>query len=102
MSGTKKPWHSGPHKRIARALCTTWAADPNTRCQATNCKGWGNRTLAEHPHTKTGKPPRWEAGHVNAGQIGGPYRPEVDVCNRADGARLINATRKPDPHSVEW
>lgn len=84
----RKPHHSGTYVRDSAILRAAAYADPTTRCA--RC----GRTLAEHPPTRTGKPPRWQAGHVNDGQIGGPLRPEADVCNTAAGARRGNGMRR--------
>jgi hypothetical protein len=84
------PLYQGDHKRKARALCAAAAADPTTPC------GRCGKTLAQHPRTKTGKPPRWHAGHVIDGLKGGPLRPEVDVCNEAAGGRLATRRRSPN------
>ena len=95
MPGRKRAHYGHHHDTVSRQLRAQWYANPDTQCQADNCKGWGNRTLNEHPNTKTGKPPRWEAGHVTPGQVGGPYRPEIQVCNRSDGAAYGNRRREP-------
>lgn len=83
----KKPHHSGTHHVRSRLVRQAAYADPDTRC------GRCGRTLAEHPNTKTGKPPSWQAGHVIDGLVDGPLRPEADVCNTAAGARRGNGMR---------
>lgn len=98
MSGVHHRGSYGRRSRIVRALAY---ADPSTQCQADHCLGWGSRTLAEHPHTKTGRPPRWQAGHVNDGEIEGELRPEVDVCNMSNGARLASRHGS-NPSSRRW
>ncbi len=86
MSKHKAPHHRGNHDARARIIVARANANPATTCQSPHCKGWGNRTLAEHPNTRTGRPPRWQAGHVIAGQIAGALQPEADVCNTSAGA----------------
>jgi hypothetical protein len=93
--------HRGTHRRRAREIVALAYADPATQCQAQPCRGWGSRTLVEHPHAKSGREPRWQAGHVIDGQIDGELRPEVDVCNTSNGARLRNA-HSSNPTSRQW
>ncbi len=103
MATPKQPWHRGPHQRLARAVVAAAAADPSTRCLSDRCKGWGNRTLTEHPPTSTGKPPRWTAGHRVASTIATSihdYRPEVNVCNYSHGATIGN--ERTEPHTERW
>ena len=93
-SKTKAPHHRGRYHQQSRALVAAAYADPNTRCA--KC----GRTLAQHPPTKTGNPPRWSAGHVIDGQINGPLQPEVLSCNSRAGAALGNhqrAMNRPKP-----
>ena len=81
----KAPHHSGSYHRRAMALRAAANADPGTRCW--RC----GRTLAEHPPTKTGRAPRWTAGHVEDrnGNLTGELAPEPDVCNFTEGARKL-------------
>lgn len=108
MSGTRpgaQPHHRGAHQRLARELVQAANRNPHTQCQADGCKGWGRRTLAEHPNTKTGRKPRWTAGHKVPGKIAhsiNDYRPEVDVCGYSDGATLRNTRRQAEPHTEQW
>lgn len=84
----KHPHHRGDFDRRAKAVRIAAYADPDTRCQ--RC----GRTLVEHPPTRKGKPPAWQAGHVIDGQVDGQLGPEVQSCNASAGARLGNAKRK--------
>jgi|GEM_PF-4758472 len=83
------------HRRAARVRAAAYL-NPDTRCQAPAhiCKGWGNRTLAEHPNTSTGKPPGWDAGHVRAGDPTSPLEPWVDICNRSEGGSISVQRRR--------
>jgi hypothetical protein len=76
--------------------------NPNTTCQSPVCKGWGNRTLTEHPDTTTGHPPQWQAGHLNPGEPGGQLQPEVNVCNTSEGNALKHGNRRTEPHTERW
>jgi hypothetical protein len=88
MSKTKAPHHKGRYHQASRALVAAAYANPDTRCW--RC----DKTLAQHPNTKTGNPPRWSAGHVIDGQINGPLRPEVLSCNSRAGAVIGNRSPK--------
>jgi hypothetical protein len=81
---TKAPHHRGSYHRRSLALVAAAYRDPTTRCW--RC----GRTLAEHPNTTTGNPPKWSAGHVIKGQVDGQLLPEVLSCN----VRAENAHRK--------
>ncbi len=95
--------HSTHHKRAAKLVTDAAYADPSTRCQATLANGATcGRTLAEHPPTRTGKAPSWDAGHVIAGDPNSPLRPEVASCNRAEGARMTNHQRRSNRPSRPW
>jgi hypothetical protein len=87
------PLYRGDYQRRARAVRAAAYLNPHTVCQSPTCKGWGTRTLAEHPPTKTGKPPKWDAGHKRDSDPTSPLQPEVDVCNRSAGATLGNKMR---------
>lgn len=89
--------YKGSHATTSAYLRAAYYADPTTRCA--RC----GRTLYEHPPTKTGKAPTWEAGHVVDGQVGGPYQPEVKSCNASAGASAGNRRRKPRRRSrLAW
>lgn len=80
-----KPAHRrGSYPAQAAAVRARAQADPTTRCQRCGL------TLAEHPPTKTGKPPTWDAGHAPGmdGVPGAPLFPEVASCNRSAGGKL--------------
>lgn len=102
MSRVKAPHHRDSHQRRAQAVVAAANANPHTVC-------WRDGlTLAEHPPTKTGRPPRWTAGHVedehgNLVVINGRYLllPEADVCNYREGAAKGNR-RRANPQSRQW
>lgn len=82
-------------------------ADPSTRCW--RC----GRTLVEHEPHASGKPARWQAGHVDdpelawrtgAWRVGHtpPWLPEVSTCNTRAGARKGNATRRRLRTTRDW
>jgi hypothetical protein len=97
MAYAKAPHHSGTHQRRARIIVALANADSNTRCGRPEC----GLTRADHPPTtKTGKPNRWTAGHVNDGEVNGALRPEMLTCNCSAGATLGNQRR--EPHSEDW
>jgi len=102
MATPKAAHHRGTHQVRARQVTRAAYLNPDTVCGAPPdvCKGWGNRTLAEHPNTSTGKPPSWHAGHVIAGVVNGELRPWVNVCNTSDGAIMRNT--RSEPHSERW
>jgi hypothetical protein len=90
-----QPHHKDRRYVLASARIRAAAnANPNTRCWRCGL------TLAEHPNTKTGKPPRWTAGHIVDGDLSAGLRPEVDVCNYQAGAAAGNRNR--EPHSELW
>jgi hypothetical protein len=94
----KAAHHRGSHQRHAAKVVAAANADPTTRCQAILPNGKVcNRTLTQHPPTKTGKPPEWTAGHINHGQVAtstADYRPEVMSCNSREGATRGNRNRE--------
>lgn len=98
---TKAAHHTGTHQVRAKRVTDRANANPNTVCLSPDCIGWGTRTLAEHPKTKTGNPPSWDAGHVVRGQPNGALQPEVNVCNRSVGASEGNADRN-EPSNEKW
>ena len=69
--------HRGTFGRRALALVAAANADPTTRCW--RC----GKTLTAHGPTRTGRPPKWSAGHVNKGEVNGQLLPEVLSCNVA-------------------
>ena len=93
---TPKPIHSDPvfRRRGAAARARAYA-DPSTTCR--RC----GRTLAQHPYTKTGKPPSWEYGHDD--DHPGDVRycgVEVKGCNAKAGA--VKGNLAAEPASREW
>lgn len=88
---------AGPHHRTRQYIQASAAiraaaySQPDTRCW--RC----GRTLADHPRTKTGKPPTWEAGHLHDGQTSSPLLPEVKSCNASAGASMGNRRRHRTP-----
>lgn len=84
----KAAHHRGTYHVRSRAVVAAAKADPNTRCW--RC----GRTLAEHPPTKTGNPPKWSAGHVHDGVPDSPLLPEVLSCNARAGAIIGNRSPK--------
>ena len=95
MAKVKGAHHRGGYQRQAKRV-TDWAnTNPDTRCRRCGL------TLAEHPPTKTGNPPKWSAGHVIDGQVGGALKPEVLGCNSSAGATMGNLKRL-NPMSRAW
>ena len=85
MADRPKPAHyRGSYETRARAIRRAAHMNPNTRCW--RC----GRTLAEHPPTRTGKPPTWTAGHILDSNPNSPLAAEANVCNYAAGADLRN------------
>jgi hypothetical protein len=109
-----KPLHRrGSYERDAKAVTDRARADPTTRCMSRctcqartlatcTCHQACGRTLAEHPHTKTGRPPTWDAGHAIDGRIGGVLRPEIAGCGRSAGATLGNRRRQKLQPTRQW
>lgn len=101
-----KPEHrhlyaDGWHRRTA-PWRAAWTADPTTRCEERICLGWGNRTRAEHPRTKTGELQPWTAGHKNPEHGGrSDCYPSIRGCNIAERNDRVNNERKPR-RSVTW
>lgn len=104
MGQRKAEHHRGIHQVLSRQCTDKAYANPDTRCMAhcicgaphiTACtcgRACGLR-LDQHPPTRTGKPPSWDAGHPNSGIEQGVRRPEVARCNRASGASEGNRRR---------
>lgn len=94
MAKAKAAHHRGDYQARA-AKVRAWAyANPDTRC------GRCGKTLDQHPPGD-----RWEAGHVNDGEVGGPLRPEGRSCNRRAAAQRTNAKRQarvPRHTVAEW
>lgn len=86
--------YAGTYRARARAIRQAANADPSTKCW--RC----GRTLAEHPATRRGNPPRWSAGHIIDSDPASPLAPEVLTCNASAGATYGNAKR--EPHSEDW
>lgn len=87
-----KPAHyKNGYDTRARQVREAAAANPGTLCW--RC----GKTLAQHPPHKNGKPARWQAGHVNQGEIGGLLLPEASTCNTGHGARLGAARSRTSP-----
>jgi hypothetical protein len=89
---TKGPHHRGRYHVRSRALVKAAYLNPLTECW--RC----GRTLAQHPPTKTGRPPKWSAGHVTKGQVDGLLLPEVLSCN----VRAENEHRKAKRTELTW
>ena len=90
MPAKAKAHRRGSYQTDAARVRAIAYSDPSTVCQ--RCQ----RTLAEHPPTKTGKPPSWDAGHPPGmdGVPGAPLFPEVASCNRSAGAAAGNRRRQ--------
>lgn len=80
MPGKNRAHYRGSYARQAKAVRDAANADPSTRCWRCGL------TLREHAPHKNGKPPTWDAGHVNDGQAGGVLAAEASTCNRQAGA----------------
>lgn len=87
--------YAGSYTRRAKAVTRTAYRNPDTVCMSPKCRGWGNRTLAEHPPTRTGKPDVWSAGHKWAGDPSAPLQPEVRGCNIAERNQRLRG----NPHT---
>ena len=88
MARRPKPAHyRGSYHVQSRLVRERAYADPTTRCW--RC----GHTLAEHAPHKTGKPPRWTAGHVRDGDPTSPLLPEASTCNKSAGATHGNRLR---------
>jgi hypothetical protein len=81
------PHRRGPYRRLAKLVTDAAYADPTTRCWRCGL------TLAQHPRTRTGKVPTWDAGHLVDGDPNSPLLPEASVCNRRAGGQLGNDRR---------
>lgn len=84
--------YAGNYQRRAKAVTRTAYLNPDTQCA--RC----GKTLAEHPPTKSGRQPKWHAGHAWPNDPNAPLRPEVESCNVAEG----NDRRRGNPHSETW
>lgn len=95
MSGRRKPWHSGTYHVRARHCREVAYANPETRCRRCGL------SYLEGVHRYGERGARWDAGHVNDGQTGGPLAAEHAACNRSAGAERGNRMREPrseDPY----
>jgi hypothetical protein len=83
-----KPAHySGSYHVRSRAVRQAANANPLTRCWRCGL------TLAEHKPHKSGKPARWQAGHLVDSDPTSPLLPEASTCNTRAGAKLRHRTR---------
>jgi 5-methylcytosine-specific restriction endonuclease McrA len=81
-----KPHHRDPrYVRLAALVRAQAYADPTTRCWRCGL------TLDEV--RRTNPRARWDAGHLVDGSILDGLRAECSPCNRAAGARMVNARR---------
>ena len=94
-SRVKAPHHKGSYDRRSRAVVAAAKADPTTVCW--RC----GKTLAQHPDTKAGNPPKWSAGHVIDSHPDSPLLPEVLSCNARAGALIGNRSPK-RKHGATW
>ena len=85
---TKPAHHAGTYRVRADATRTKANNNPATTCW--RC----GRTLAQHPPTKTGKPPQWTAGHIRDSDPTSPLKPEATTCNYSAGGVLGNQRQK--------
>lgn len=103
--------YTGDYGRRSTALNAASRADPNTRClahctcealtiTACRCGHACGRTLAQHPPTTTGRPPRWSSGHTRHGDRTAPIRPEVLGCNVAERNNRVLGLA--DQHTERW
>jgi hypothetical protein len=70
-----KPYHKGEYTKRAKAVRLAAYANPATTCWRCGL------THAQHGR-------RWQAGHVNDGDVNSPLLPECELCNtRAGQAR---------------
>ena len=89
--------YRGTYHVTAQAMNRRAYANPDTRCAAiVNGRPCG-KTLAQHPPTKSGRPPRWSAGHPNPDAPTHLMQHEVLGCNVAEGN-----TRRNEPHTERW
>jgi len=104
VPGKRRDHYAGDYDARAALVRRRAEANPATECEAVHPvtgKRCG-RTLAEHPPTRNGDPPSWQAGHVRAGDPRSRLRPEVDVCNQSHGAIIGNRRRRSSWSSREW
>jgi hypothetical protein len=80
--------HRGSFDRRAKAVRAYAYAHPDTICQRCGYR------LHEGPHHRRDGTERWEAGHVNDGEVGGLLAPETRSCNRRAAAQKTNARRR--------
>lgn len=106
MSKPNSPLYAGDYQRRARAVRARANADSATQCEYIDEHGHRcGRTLAQHPPTRSGRPPRWSAGHPD-GEHGNPRAvlvPQVLGCNLAERNERINAHPTPQTFtSQRW
>jgi len=68
-------------RRAGAAMRAQAYADPYHRCPTCG------KTLAENPGAT------WDADHIIPGSLAAGLRIRCSKCNRADGARMVNARR---------
>ena len=93
----KAAHHMGTYHVRARQIREQANASPVTICWRCGLR------LDQHPPTKTGRPPRWTAGHVedDNGNHTGHLAPEANTCNFTEGARKGNRLRADVPRYSE-
>lgn len=90
--------HRGKHPAAAKALTSRADRDPTARCRRcgnvkSECGPNGDGRGAN------GRPIRWTAGHIIAGQIDGALQLECSYCNYSDGQAR---SRQREPKSDDW
>jgi hypothetical protein len=79
MSRDLTLWNNAAYKARARALRDAAYADPRAVC-------WPcGRTLQEGPRYRNGRPSKWHADHVLAGDPRSPLRLAHSLCNERRG-----------------
>jgi hypothetical protein len=96
MPALDRTLYRGDYARRAALVRAQAYANPLTTCARCGL------TLAEHPPTKTGKPPKWDAGHERDGDPTSPLRAEVARCNRAAGGQRRHAIHQPLRTTRDW
>lgn len=82
MPRTTKPAHYGGSYHIAsRKVRQAANADPTYRCPRCGL-------TRDEGRARWGAGGNWDAGHRQAGEIGGPLRAEHAHCNRSHGQKL--------------
>ena len=88
MPGHRRAHYRGGYQREAAAVRAAAYGDPATRC-------WRCGLTLDEARQLHGKRITWDAGHLRAGEVGGPLAAECSRCNRSAGAREGNAARMP-------